>query len=64
MTPDELPENASFGVFDELTTSEPIKIVLSMEQWEQLEKAFNDPPEPLERLRQLLSSSSLDKNKD
>ena len=43
MTQDELPNSASFGVYDELNTIDPIIFKVSNEEWEQINKALNEP---------------------
>lgn len=50
MTPDELPENASFGVLDEMI---PEKIYVSEEEWNKLNEALNEPPKVSEALKRL-----------
>lgn len=50
MTPDELPDGATFGVFDELT---PETIVVSEEVYDQFVEALNKPAKVSEGLRRL-----------
>ncbi len=58
MTPDELPENASFGAYDELNTIDPIIFKVSQEEWEQLNKALNEPPKASEGLKRLFGKNA------
>lgn len=46
MTEDELPENASFGVYDELNTIDPMIFKVTQEEWDKLNKALNEPTPP------------------
>ena len=45
----------SLTAFDELGTIDPIIFKVSQEEWEQLNKAYNDPPDPriVEHLKRL-----------
>lgn len=52
--------NPSFTAFDELTTMKPQPIILTKEQWEQLEIAFDAPPEFSQKLHDLLNLGKLD----